>query len=1054
MHPFRSVLRAGVLCALAGTATAQPTLTLVSPEPQADSYFSASVCAIGDITGDGGADLLVGASDQTAGAEASGAVYLFEGVTGDPFFTFHSAGPETWGNFGRSVDALPDANGDGYDDFIVGAWREDGAGISDAGRVYVFDGDLDAPDYTLVSPNPEVSGRFAWSAGLAGDVNNDGAPDIIVGAYIEDGGATNSGRAYVFDAQTGTLLWTFVSPNPEVTGRFGDSVSGAGDVDDDGYDDVIIGAGSEDGGTFDAGRAYVFSGQTGGLIYTFVSPNANITGFFGVAVDGVGDVDNDGYDDVIVGTQELVSGLQSAGRAYVFSGQTGALLHTLVSPSPEEWGFFGSDVLGIDDMNSDGRPDIIVSAAGEDGGATDAGRVYAFSGIDGSLLRIYMSPNSEEGGAFGVSIARVPDSNSDGCPELLVGASYEDGGATDAGRVYLLSGSDGSLLQTFVSPNAKEGGEFGVAVSAIGDLNGDGVSDALVGGFWEDGGATESGTAYLFSGSDASLIQAIGSPSPESPGFFGGVLFSVGDATADGMDDFVIGASYEDGGGVLNAGKVYFFSGDLGAPRLTLVSPNAQSNGRFGCAVAHAGDVDDDGDPDLVVGAYGETVSGQPAAGRAYVFDAGTGTLLRTLVTPDPTWAGRFAWSVAGAGDVDNDGFDDVIIGADSEYGGAGGAGIAYVFSGQTGGILHTLTSPNAASGGSFGTCVSSAGDVNHDGHADVTVGSTENHDGYSSSGRAYVFDGQTGGSLYTLVSPNPGDWGFFGASLANAGDVDNDTYDDIIAGASGENGGQTESGRVYLFSGATGTLMASLVSPTPEEYGHFGAAVAGIGDRDGDGFDDLLIGALYEDGGAAGSGKAYVFSGTVVPVELASFEAVATSGASVTLRWTTASEEGNLGFHLLRSDGADAPRRQVSPEMIPGAGTCAAPTSYEYVDRVPGPGTYRYWLEQLDVGGTKTTYGPALALVKPHVVAMRGPRPNPARREVQITMQIPDDPSTPARLALHDLGGREVIMLRDDLAVGIHEITWVIPERIASGAYQLVVRHGHGVATQALIIK
>ncbi len=1057
---MRAVLFAlvvALLVSIAGTSIAQPSLTLVPPDPQADSYFGRRLCTLGyfggDPSGDGVVDLIVTAENQTAGADASGAVFLFDGATGAPLCAFRSDNAETWGNFGHSVGEVPDANGDGYDDFIVGAWREDHSGITNAGRVYVFDGDVDAPVYTLVSPNPESDGRFAWSAGFAGDVNNDGDPDIVVGAYIEDGGASNSGRAYVFDAQTGTLLWTLVSPNPEDTGRFGDSVAGAGDIDDDGFDDVIIGANSEDGGTFEAGRAYVFGGQTGSLIHTLVSPNPSINGLFGVAVSGVGDVDNDGYDDVIVGTQEAPGGLLGAGRAYVFSGQTGSLLHTLVSPNPVEWGFFGSGVIGTGDMNSDGRPDMVISASTEDGGATDAGRVYVFSGIDGSLLRTFVSPNPEVDGTFGASIASVPDVNSDGCPDLMVGASYEDGGDSDTGRAYLLSGSDGALLSTFVSPNPESGGDFGTSVSSIGDLNGDGFADALVGARLEDGGAANAGRAYVFSGADGALIHPIGSPTPEANGFFGHAAFSVGDATADGLDDFVIGTYYEDGGGVLDAGRVYFFDGDLDAPRLTLISPNAQTNSRFGCAAAGAGDVDNDGDPDIVVGAYGETVGGSTAAGRVYLFDAGTGALVRTLVSPNPEYAGRFGWSVAGTGDVDDDGYDDVVIGADSEDGGAGGAGRAYVFSGQTGGVLYTLVSPNPVGSGGFGSHVSGAGDVDDDGYADVIVGASEPPGGLSGAGRAYVFSGQTGSILYTLVSPNPEEWGSFGASAACVGDIDNDGYDDVVVGAGGESGGESASGRVYVFSGSTGNLLATLVSPAPEEGGHFGAAVAGIGDRDGDGFDDLMIGALYEDGGATDSGRAYVYSGTVVPVELALFEAFPTTDRAVSLRWTTASEQDNLGFLIYRADGEHAPRRLITSDIIPGAGTSSATNSYEYVDHVPGPGTYLYWLDQVDMGGATTTYGPIRAVVKPDGLAIDGLRPNPAIRDVRVTLMIPDDASTPACLALYDFAGREVVILRDDLVSGVHEIECAIPDDIAAGAYRMMVRTDKSAAALPLVI-
>ncbi|MCJ7459407.1 MAG: FG-GAP-like repeat-containing protein, partial [candidate division Zixibacteria bacterium] len=156
--------------------------------------------------------------------------------------------------------------------------------------------------------------NFGYSVSGAGDVNNDGYADLIVGALLNSAGGSFAGRAYVYSGQTGALLYTFTG---EAAGdEFGCSVSGAGDVNKDGYADLIVGTFAYPGGTY-AGRAYVYSGQTGALLYTFTGAAANDQ--LGVSVSGAGDVNKDGYADLIVGAHGNSAGGSFAGRAYVYS---------------------------------------------------------------------------------------------------------------------------------------------------------------------------------------------------------------------------------------------------------------------------------------------------------------------------------------------------------------------------------------------------------------------------------------------------------------------------------------------------------------------------------------------------------------------------------------------------------------------------------------------------------------------------------------------------------------------------------------------------------------
>jgi hypothetical protein len=411
--------------------------------------------------------------------------------------------------------------------------------------------------HPLQSPYPQADGWFGWSVSGAGDVNNDGYDDLVVGARNEDGGAFQSGTAHVFDGHSGGILGTLNSPNPQNYGLFGVSVSGAGDVNNDGHDDLVVGALSEDGGASFSGRAYVFSGNGGTPLYTLESPNPEYTGGFGL-VSGAGDVNNDGHDDIIVGAYHENGGATNAGRAYVFSGNGAGLLYTLQSPNPGYDGWFGCSVSGAGDLNNDGYADVIVGAEREDGGASQAGRAYVFSGNGGGLLHTMLSPSPQDPGFFGASVSAGGDIDGDSYPDVVVGANYEEGGATYAGRSYVMSGSSGTPLLTLQSPWPEFNGRFGTSVSGAGDVNGDGCNDIIV-GTREYGAANLAGRAYVFSGSDGGLLHALESPYPESRSGFGSSVSGAGDVNNDGRYDVVVGAHNEDGGAE-DAGRAYAFT--------------------------------------------------------------------------------------------------------------------------------------------------------------------------------------------------------------------------------------------------------------------------------------------------------------------------------------------------------------------------------------------------------------------------------------------------------------------------------------------------------------
>jgi hypothetical protein len=579
------------------------------------------------------------------------------------------------------------------------------------GELYTFTGAA-ANDYFGVS----VSG--------AGDVNNDGYADLIVGAPYNDAGGTNAGRAYVCSGQTGALLYTFTG---EATGDvFGTSVSGAGDVNNDGYADLIVGAYYNSAGGPGAGRAYVYSGQTGALLYTFTGEAAGDR--FGVSVSGAGDVNKDGYADLIVGAYANSAGGPGAGRAYVYSGQTGALLYTFTGAAAYDQ--FGISVSGAGDVNNDGYADLIVGAWYNDAGGTSAGRAYVFSSQEiCSYEELHTFTGAAANDYFGYSVSGAGDVNKDGYADLIVGAPFNNAGGFAAGRAYVYSGQNGALLYTFTGAAADD--NFGSSVSGAGDVNKDGYADLIVGAPYNSAGGTHAGRAYVYSGQNGALLYTF-----------------TGEAVWD----------------------------------------------EFGYSVSGAGDVNKDGYADLIVGAPYNSAGGT-RAGRVYVYSGQTGTLLYTFTgAADYDY---FGWSVSGAGDVNKDGYADLIVGAPYNSAGGTDAGRAYVYSGQTGALLYTFT--GAAADDNFGSSVSGAGDVSKDGYADLIVGAPYNSAGGTDAGRAYVYSGQTGALLYTFTGEAADD--NLGSSVSGAGDVNKDGYADLIVGAPFNDAGGTDAGRAYVYS-------------------------------------------------------------------------------------------------------------------------------------------------------------------------------------------------------------------------------------------------------------
>ena len=456
----------------------------------AGDYFGASVSAAGDVNGDGYSDIIVGAYYNDAGGSEAGRAYIyFGGPIIDNIADVTLTGAAAGDYFGNSVSTAGDVNGDGYSDVIVGAYGND-AGGNDAGRAYIYFGGSAMDNAADVILTGEATGdSFGNSVFTAGDVNGDGYTDVIVGAYYNDAGGSYAGRAYIYFGSSTMNNTADVTLTGEAAGDyFGNSVSTAGDVNGDGYSDVIVGAYFNDAGGSEAGRAYIyFGGSSMDNTADLILTSAAANDWFGASVSNADDVNGDGYSDVIVGAYGYNSG---TGRAYIYFGGTSMnTVADVVLTGDNIFDWFGYSVSTAGDVNGDGYSDVIVGAPYNSPGGIQTGRGYIyFGGTSMDNVADVILTGSASGDLFGLSVSTAGDVNGDGYSDVIVGAFQNDAGGADAGRAYLytntLTGTD--IPDEFFTGEATND-YFGASVSTAGDVNGDGFDDIIIGATQNDG---------------------------------------------------------------------------------------------------------------------------------------------------------------------------------------------------------------------------------------------------------------------------------------------------------------------------------------------------------------------------------------------------------------------------------------------------------------------------------------------------------------------------------------------------------------------------------------
>jgi len=653
--------------------------------------------------------------------------------------------------------------------------------------------------------------------------------------------------------------------------QFGSSVAIIGDIDGDGIQDIAAGAPGDDTGGGSRGTVYIILMNANGTpksTTTIASGTANGPTLangdtFGASVAGIGDLDRDGIPDIAVGAANDVTGGSARGAVYIIlmnadgtpKSTSKIASGTANGPTLVDLSTFGNSVAGIGDIDGDGILDIAAGAVNED---TARGVVYIIlmnaNGTPKLTTKIASGTTNFVTLAtfdlFGASVVGIGDIDRDGIPDIAAGAPGDDTGGGSRGTVYIiLMNANGTPKSTTTiesgttnGPTLANGDAFGASVAGIGDLDRDGIPDIAAGADFDDTGGSARGAVHII------LMNADGTPKSTSK-------------IASGTTNFV-----------------------------TLTNIDT-----FGNSVAGLGDLDGDGVLDIAVGADGDDTGGS-ARGAVYIlpltgdFPEGFGLIdtttkiasdtanFVTLVDND-----NFGNSVAGIGDIDGDGVQDIAAGAAGDDTGGSGKGAVYIILMNSDGTPKSTTKiadgtanfVTLRNNDRFGISVAGIGDLDRDGIPDIAAGADNDDTGGNNRGTLYIILMKADGTPKSTITIESGTAGFvtlsdndsFGNSVTEIGDLDGDGVQDIAAGAAASNTDGAFKGAVYIIlMNANGTPKSTtqIASGTANfvtlsNFDFFGVSVAGIGDIDRDGIPDIAASSHLTDTGGNNRGAVYI---------------------------------------------------------------------------------------------------------------------------------------------------------------------------------------------------
>ncbi len=1080
-------------------------------------YLGEVFAPAGDVNGDGFGDIIVGSPDYTTnGINYYGHAFLFYGSADGPAATpaWEFRGEVDGAEFGASVASAGDVNGDGYDDIIVGEPGWDDSAIFDAGRVWIWYGSADGldPDEADDYFREDLGYDFGRTVGCAGDVNGDGFDDV----FMTNPGIERINIAYGSAGGVGPYEtdWHYTATSGNT---FADAASCAGDVNGDGYDDLVVGEYYYSSGVYTQGAIHMFYGGSSGLGDPVRIASAVEYLYMGYSVSMAGDIDGDGYGDVLVGCPTDPGDFcTEPPHLRVYRGGATGLETTPAWQIDSDTEYHvASEAICGGDANGDGYADVIVRQTYYNDDEQYIHRVNLHLGYyDGLSTEAIWSVDAEPDEGFD-GVNSIGDVNGDGFCDIAIGDVAHN---VDRGRIFCYPGGSEGPRNTagWVTESNQAEAEYGFAVATAGDVNGDGFDDVLVGAPYYDNGQIDEGAVFLFLGSNQGLgwVPLWWAEGNQAGCELGYAVASAGDVNGDGLPDVIVGAPGFEVGGVTEGGAFVWHSDLDGVPfgnpdNADWKAASGQANALFGCSVDGAGDVNGDGYSDVIIGAY-QYDNGTTNEGGVWIHHGSAGglSLAHDWFHDTNHGASGYGFSVSSAGDMNGDGYSDVIIGAPFYDHPGSDEGLVFVYLGGEDGIVPGAPWWYAQANQTdayLGRSVDTAGDVNGDGYSDVICGAPRWDGIAANAGAVMLWHG--GPTPPPSGTPDNADWAIYwlvedgklGQSVAAAGDLNGDGYGDVVAGCPWNTGPNLNDGFALAYLGSPDGIVSGfdwLVGGT-QSYELFGCAVSSAGDVNGDGFSDLLIGAKRHSSGQGFEGRAHIFYGNdgrglprsprqwhdnltdrLAPLGRSSSQ----TGFGLTARGRTAAGRGDVrleyevkpfGTHfdgngIVLADGwtdtgAPLANGGSSATLSATVSGLTSATGYHWRLRVRSDNAYfpgTPWLSLSWNGATELdlrTGGGAVGVGDhevPVFTAHLSNHPNPFNPQTVVRYAVPE--AGPVRLSVYDPRGRLVrTLVNEDLPAGSREAVWKGEDdggrRVASGVYLAVLETAGGTLSHKL---